>query len=115
LSCSKSAIFLYLSYNILSLLKTNSTLVVFALVAALGLVAVVAVDIILTVQEIHADKPPVKGCTRSIAANASQGRCVQPAVQSADEQTVEVQVENEEDEEDEEDEDVADDEDENDE
>ena len=59
-------------------MKNDSTLVIFALVAALGLVAVVAVDIMLTVQEIHADKPPVKGCTRSVAANASQGRCVQP-------------------------------------
>ncbi|HEU4444682.1 MAG TPA: hypothetical protein VFR94_08410 [Nitrososphaeraceae archaeon] len=77
-------------------MKTNTTLVVLAIMASLGLVTVVAVDVMLTVQEIHADKPPVKGCTRSIAANASQGRCVQPAVQSADEQTVEVQVESEE-------------------
>jgi hypothetical protein len=59
-------------------MKNDSILVVFALIVALGLVTVVAVDIMLTVQEIHADKPPVKGCTRSVAANASQGRCVQP-------------------------------------
>ena len=44
---------------------------VFALVAALGLVSVVAVDIILTAQEAEA-----KGCNRSIAANASKGRCI---------------------------------------
>ena len=59
-------------------METQTTTVLFALIAALGLVTVVAVDIMLTVQEIHADKPPVKGCTRSVAANASQGRCVQP-------------------------------------
>jgi hypothetical protein len=58
-------------------MKTDSILVMFALIAALGLVAVVAVDIMLTVQEIHAVKPPVKGCTNSVAANASKGRCVQ--------------------------------------
>jgi hypothetical protein len=49
---------------------------VFALVAALGLVSVVAVDIMLTMQEVEAQKP--RGCNRSVAANASQGRCVEP-------------------------------------
>jgi hypothetical protein len=58
-------------------MEANSTLVICALAAALGLVTIVAVDIISTVQEIHADKPPVKGCTNSVAANASKGRCVQ--------------------------------------
>ena len=43
----------------------------FALVAAFGLVMVVAVDIILTAQEAEA-----RGCNRSVAANASQGRCI---------------------------------------
>jgi hypothetical protein len=57
--------------------QIQRTIVIFALVAALGLVTVVAVDTMLTVQEIHADKPPVKGCTLSTAANASKGRCVQ--------------------------------------
>jgi hypothetical protein len=50
---------------------TNSTLVIFALIAALGLVTVVAVDIILTAQEAEA-----RGCNRSIAVNASKGRCI---------------------------------------
>jgi hypothetical protein len=45
--------------------------VLFALVAALGLVTIVAVDIILTAQEAEA-----RGCRTSIAAN--QGRCVNP-------------------------------------
>jgi hypothetical protein len=58
-------------------MNIQSTVVVFAVVAAIGLVTVVAVDIIMTVQDIHADKPPVKGCTNSLAANASKGRCVQ--------------------------------------
>jgi hypothetical protein len=49
---------------------------VFAVVAALGLVSIVAVDIMLTMQEAEAQKP--RGCNRSVAANASQGRCVEP-------------------------------------
>jgi hypothetical protein len=57
-------------------METNSTLVIFALVAALGIVTVVVVDIILTAQEAEAQKP--RGCNRSVAANASQGRCVNP-------------------------------------
>lgn len=47
----------------------------FALVAALGLVTVVAVDIMLTMQEIDAAPPPTKGCRNSVAVNASEGRC----------------------------------------
>jgi hypothetical protein len=57
-------------------METNSTLVIFAIIAALGLVTMVAVDIILTAQEVEAQKP--RGCNRSVAANASQGRCVEP-------------------------------------
>jgi hypothetical protein len=49
------------------------TMVLFALVAALGLVTVVAVDLILTMQEAEASR----GCPlTSPAANASRGRCV---------------------------------------
>jgi hypothetical protein len=54
-------------------METNSTLVIFAIIAALGLVTVIAVDIILTAQEVEA-----KGCRTSVAANASKGRCIQP-------------------------------------
>ncbi len=54
----------------------SSMIMVLALVAALGLVSVVAVDIMLTMQEVEAQKP--RGCNRSVAANASQGRCVNP-------------------------------------
>jgi hypothetical protein len=57
-------------------MNTQSTIVLFALVAALGLVTVVAVDVILTIQDAEAQKP--RGCNRSVAANASQGRCVSP-------------------------------------
>jgi hypothetical protein len=57
-------------------METNSTIVIFALVAALGIVTVIVVDIILTAQEAEAQKP--RGCNRSVAANASQGRCVNP-------------------------------------
>jgi hypothetical protein len=46
-------------------------LVIFALVAALGLVTGVAVNVMLTAQEAEA-----RGCsTRTVAVNASQGRC----------------------------------------
>jgi hypothetical protein len=48
----------------------SSIIMVFAIVAALGLVSVVAVDIMLTMQEVEAQKP--RGCNRSVAANASQ-------------------------------------------
>jgi hypothetical protein len=55
------------------IVNIESTMVLFAVVAALGLVGVVVVDIMLTSQEAEA-----KGCNRSIAANASQGRCIHP-------------------------------------
>jgi hypothetical protein len=52
----------------------NSTLVIFALIAALGLVTVVAVDIILTAQEAEA-----KGCLPGgTGSNASKGKCIKP-------------------------------------
>jgi hypothetical protein len=57
-------------------METQTAIVLFALVAAVGLVTVVAVDVILTIQEAEAQKP--RGCNRSVAANASQGRCVEP-------------------------------------
>ena len=50
----------------------TQTLVIFALIAAMGLVTVVAVDIMLTAQEAEA-----KGCKISQAVNASKGRCFQ--------------------------------------
>jgi hypothetical protein len=54
-------------------MNTQNTLVVFALIAALGLVTLVAVDLILTMQEAEASR----GCPlTSPAANASRGRCV---------------------------------------
>jgi hypothetical protein len=59
--------------------KTRTTsIAVIAIVAALGLLGVVIVDTILaTAQLTSAAPPPVKGCRNSLAANASQGRCVQ--------------------------------------
>jgi hypothetical protein len=53
---------------------TNSTLVIFALIAALGLVTVVAVDFIILQQEAEA-----KGCTPGLTgSNASKGKCIKP-------------------------------------
>ncbi|MGE5684613.1 MAG: hypothetical protein ACM3ZS_05655 [Nitrososphaerota archaeon] len=52
---------------------SNTTLALIAIVAAVGLLGVVAIDIVTPPQEAEA-----KGCRTSLAANASQGRCVQP-------------------------------------
>jgi hypothetical protein len=57
-------------------METNSTLVIFALIAALGLVSVVAVDVMLTIQEVDGAPRPTKGCNNSVAANASRGACI---------------------------------------
>lgn len=56
-------------------MDTQTAIVLFALVAAFGLVMVVAFDIIMTTQEADAVKPPTQGCRNSLAFNASQGRC----------------------------------------
>jgi hypothetical protein len=56
------------------IMDTQTTLVIFALIAALGLVGVVAVNIIVTTQEADA-----AGCDAGGRAfNASQGRCFNP-------------------------------------
>jgi hypothetical protein len=52
-------------------------LAIFAIVAGLGLLGVVAITIVTISEEASAAKPPVKGCRNSLAANASQGRCIQ--------------------------------------
>jgi hypothetical protein len=54
-------------------MSIQTTVVIFAILAAFGLVTIVAVDIVLTGQEAEA-----KGCPNSVAANASKGRCVNP-------------------------------------
>jgi hypothetical protein len=52
-------------------MEIQSTLIIFALAAALGLIGAVAVNIILTSEEAEAI-----GCNNSVAANASKGRCI---------------------------------------
>jgi hypothetical protein len=53
---------------------TNSMSVIFALMGVLGLVTVVAVDIIMSAQEAEA-----RGCSAGgTGFNASQGRCFRP-------------------------------------
>jgi hypothetical protein len=52
-------------------METHTAIVLFALVAALGLVGVVVVDIMLTAQEAEA-----RGCHSGVAFNASRGRCL---------------------------------------
>jgi hypothetical protein len=52
----------------------SSIIMVFAVVAALGLVSVVAVDILQ--QEAQAKQPPGRGCEFTPGGNASKTRCV---------------------------------------
>ena len=55
-------------------MNIESIIVLFAVVAALGLVTVVAMDIMLTIQEAEA-----RGCPATRPGlNASQGRCFKP-------------------------------------
>jgi hypothetical protein len=54
-------------------MNTETIITIFAIVAALGLVAVVIVEVISSAQEAEA-----RGCRTSIAINASQGRCFHP-------------------------------------
>jgi hypothetical protein len=54
---------------------TSTVLGVFAILLALGIVGVIGVNVLLTIQEIDAVPPPTKGCRNSQAFNASQGRC----------------------------------------
>ena len=58
------------------MMEIQTTIVLFAVIAALGLVTVVAVDVILTIQEVDAEPRPTKGCNNSVAANASRGACI---------------------------------------
>ena len=78
-------------------MNTPQTLVIFALVAALGLVGIIAVNIILTTQEAEAGE---KGNAGSHAFNQSKGKCFDRGTLSSfeDEQNVEVEEEEQEEE-----------------
>jgi hypothetical protein len=57
--------------------NTQQTLVIFALVAALGLVTVVAVDLVLKMQAAEAAPGCERGFPQSArGVNASKGRCI---------------------------------------
>jgi hypothetical protein len=49
---------------------TTTTLAIFAIVAAMGLIGVVAIAIMSVPEDVEAH-----GCNRSVPFNASQGRC----------------------------------------
>jgi hypothetical protein len=51
----------------------TTTITIFAIVAAFGLIGIVVIEIVSTPQEVTA-----KGCNNSVAFNASQGRCFHP-------------------------------------
>ena len=57
-------------------METQTAIVLFALAAVFGLVTVVAVEVILTLQEVDGAPRPTKGCNNSVAANASRGACI---------------------------------------
>jgi hypothetical protein len=79
-------------------MNTPQTLVIFALVAALGLVGIISVNIILTTQEAEASCE--KGNAGSHAFNQSKGKCFDSGTLSSfeDEQNVEVEEEEQEEE-----------------
>ena len=52
---------------------TTTTLAIFAIVAAMGLIGVVAIQVVSTPQEAIA-----RGCKSGVPFNASQGRCFHP-------------------------------------
>ena len=56
--------------NIVGIMNTQKTLVIFALVAALGVLSVEVVDLVMFLEA------EARGCNRSVAVNASQGRCL---------------------------------------
>jgi hypothetical protein len=56
---------------------STTILAIFGLFAVTGLVGVVAVTIISIAEDAEAQTKP-RGCNRSVAANASQGRCIEP-------------------------------------
>jgi hypothetical protein len=53
-------------------METNSTVVVFALIAAMGLVTVVAVNIMVTAQEGEAAKSRTGQCASTLKNSSSQ-------------------------------------------
>ena len=55
-------------------MNTQTTMVILAIMAAFGLIAIVTVDVVLTMQEAEA-----KGCTPGgTGFNASKGKCDKP-------------------------------------
>jgi hypothetical protein len=58
--------------------KKKLSIVIIAIIAAVGLLGVVIVDSVLTAAQVASPAPPpTKGCRTSLAVNASQGRCFQ--------------------------------------
>ena len=55
---------------------STTTLTLIAIISALGLVGVIAVDTISIVQDVEAKQPPDRGCEFTPGGNASKTRCV---------------------------------------
>jgi hypothetical protein len=83
------------------IMNTETMLTIFAIVAALGLVTIVAVEALSIAQEAEA----TRGCPAGTpAANASKGRCFMPGPQEEQQQERQGQEEEEEEEEEQEEE-----------
>lgn len=57
-------------------MNTETTLAVFAIVVALGVVGVIVVESISIAQQAQAVQPPGRGCEFTPGGNASKTRCV---------------------------------------
>ena len=57
-------------------MNRETQLAIFAIVAALGILGVIAIESIMIVQEAKAVQPPGRGCEFTPGGNASKTRCV---------------------------------------
>jgi hypothetical protein len=58
-------------------IKTTTSMVIIAIVVALGLLGVVAITIVtIPLQQAEAAQPPGRGCEFTPGGNASKARCV---------------------------------------
>ena len=55
---------------------STTTLALIAIISAVGLIGVVAVDTILIVHDVEAKQPPGRGCEFTPGGNASKTHCV---------------------------------------
>ena len=57
-------------------MNREAQLAIFAIVASLGILGVIAIESIMTAQEAKAVQPPGRGCEFTPGGNASKTRCI---------------------------------------